>query len=91
MITEFFINIVGSLVSLVFGILPNLPDLPQSAYNSINSFLDLIFNYAGLIDVFIPLQHIKILVPLIIIVVNFEHIYNLVMWVLKKIPALNIK
>lgn len=90
MITEVFINIVGGLVNLIFTILPNLPDLPQSAYTSINSFLDLVFNYVGLLDVFVPLQHIKILVPLIIVVVNFEHIYNLVMWVLKKIPALNI-
>ena len=91
MITEFFINVVGGLVHLVFSILPSLPDLPQSAYNSINSFFDLIFNYAGFIDVFIPLQHIKILVPLTIVVINFEHIYNLIMWVLKKIPALNIE
>lgn len=90
MITEFFINIVGGLVNLVFSILPNLPSLPTTATNSINSFLDIIFNYAGLIDVFIPLQHIKILIPLILVVVNFEHIYHLVLWVLKKIPALNI-
>lgn len=90
MITEFFISTVGGLVNLIFGILPNLPDLPSQAYSSINSFLDLIFNTMGLIDVVIPLQHIKILVPLIIIVVNFEHIYNLIMWVLKKIPILDI-
>lgn len=90
MITEFFINTVGGLVNLVFSILPNLPDLPDTAYNSINSFFDLIFNYMGLIDIFVPLQHIRILVPLVLIVVNFEHIYNLVMWVLKKIPMLNI-
>ena len=40
---------------------------------------------------FVPLPLVKILLPLVVLVVNFEHIYAGVMWILRKIPVLGIE
>ena len=58
--------------------------------NSINNFLDLIFNNAGLVGLFLPLDLVKVILPLVLIVINFNYIYGLILWVLKKIPFINV-
>ena len=80
----------GILISIL-SLLPNLPQLPESILNGLNNFLDLIFNNVGLLGLFIPIWTIKVVVPLIIVIVNFDKIYKLVMWALKKIPVFGVK
>ena len=80
----------GILISIL-SLLPTLPQLPDSILIGLNSFLDIIFNNVGLLGLFIPISTIKVVVPLIIVIVNFDKIYKLVMWVLKKIPVFGVK
>lgn len=80
----------GILISIL-SLLPDLPQLPDSILSGLNNFLDLIFNNSGLLGLFIPIPTIKVVVPLIIVIVNFDKIYKLVMWVLKKIPVFGVK
>lgn len=80
----------GILISIL-SLLPDLPQLPESILNGLNNFLDLIFNNVGLLGLFIPISTIKVVVPLIIVIINFDKIYKLVMWVLKKIPVFGVK
>lgn len=86
MIIEAIFNLVKGLLSIVFGLLPNVPDLPDSMLSSLDSVFSTIFNHLDLLGLFIRIDTIKILVPLLIIALNFEHIYHFAMWVLKKIP-----
>ena len=83
-------GISGLLISIL-SLLPTLPQLPESILNGLNNFLDLIFNNVGLLGLFIPIQTIKIVVPLILVISNFDKIYKLVMWTLKKIPIFGVK
>ena len=58
--------------------------------NGVDNFLDLIFNNLTLLGFFIRPITLSIVIPILIILLNFEEIYKFVMWILKKIPVLNI-
>lgn len=69
----------------------NIPQVPDTLIDSINSFLNLIFDNLSLLGFFVRPTTLKILVPLIIIVINFKYIYKFIIWFLKKLPFINIK
>lgn len=86
MIIKAIFDLVLGLLKLVFGILPNIPDLPENINNSLNTVFDTIFNNLDLLGLFVRIDTIKTLVPLLIIVINFEHVYHFTMWIIKKLP-----
>ena len=86
MILELIITGITTILKIVLGILPNIPQLPDSITSSIDRVMNVIFNNVGLLGIFVRISTIKLLVPLVIIVVNFEHIYHFVMWIIKKLP-----
>lgn len=86
MIIELIITAITAVLKLVFGILPNIPQLPNSVLTSLQNVFQVIFDNVGLLGLFVRISTIKLLVPLVIIVVNFEHIYHFVLWIIKKLP-----
>ena len=90
MILENFLNILLSSIEFILSILPDIPSLPDELLSSAYSFIDLIFDNVGLLGLFIPISTIKVVVPLVLVIVNFDKIYKLTMWVLNKIPTLDI-
>lgn len=90
MILENFLNILLSSIEVILSILPDMPSLPDELLSSAYSFIDLIFDNVGLLGLFIPISTIKVVVPLVLVIVNFDKIYKLTLWVLSKIPKLDI-
>lgn len=90
MIVESIMNLLKTVIMSVFGVLPNIPNL-DNASEKINSFFDLIFSNAQLVGCFINPTTIKICIPVILVILNFEKIYKITLWILKKIPMLDIK
>ena len=90
MIIETILNLLKNLLFVVFGWI-NLPAMPEGITNSINSFLDLIFENITLLGFFIRPTTFSIAIPVLIIILNFDKVYKLTMWILKKIPMLNVK
>ncbi len=86
MIIEALLNLIMLLLKGVFALLPDLPQLPDTLIGYVNTALDYVFNNVGLLNFFISVDMIKILVPLLLLVINFEHIYDFIMWVIKKLP-----
>lgn len=86
MLTVAILEPILVLVRLLLDIIPNLPSLPDSISNGINSFLDIIFNNIGMLGIFVPISTIKIVIPLVIVIMNLDHIYKLSMFIIKKIP-----
>lgn len=78
------------IIDFLFGWI-NIPQVPDTITNSINSFLNLFFDNLSLLGFFVRPTTLKILVPLIIIVINFKYIYKFIMWFLNKLPFINIK
>lgn len=90
MILEAILNLLKNLLFIVFGWI-NLPAFPEALTNSINSFLDLIFNNLNLLGFFIRPSTLTLSIPILIALLNFEKLYKLTIWILRKIPMLGIK
>ncbi len=93
MIIESILNALKSVIFAVFSWLdlPNMADYGDGFENGI-AFIDTMFESAqSLINLFLPWDIVRFGFPIIIVVLNFDHIYDFIMWILKKIPMLNIK
>lgn len=90
MIIEGLLNLIKTLLFAAFSWI-NLPAFPEGLTTSINSFIDLIFDNLTLLGFFIRPATIKLIIPALIILLNFDNIYKLTMWILRKIPFLGIK
>ena len=89
-ILNVLLNGLYFLIDFLFGWI-NIPQVPETITSSINTFLNLIFDNLSLLGFFIRPTTLKILVPLIIIVINFKYIYKFIMLFLNKLPFINIK
>lgn len=89
--------IIKGLFELVFGLLSivfapiNLPDLPDSIQGIIDQFVDLITSVVGIVGIFIDMDVLKVLIPVVIVIANLDKIWNMIMFILRKIPFLGIK
>ena len=90
MILQSLINLLISLIKFCFSWL-NIPAFPAEFTQIIDDFLDLIFDNVSLLGFFIRPTTLQILIPALIVVLNFDKVYHFVMWILKKIPFLNIE
>lgn len=89
MIIAGLLNIFKKLLYLLFGWI-NLPDLPDQLTTTLNNFLDMLFQNAGVVGFFIRPTTLTILIPLLIIIINFEKIWDFTMFILRKIPMFHI-
>lgn len=78
------------IIDFLFGWI-NIPSVPVSITDSINTFLNLVFDNLSLLGFFIRPSTLSILVPLIIVAYNFKYVYKFIMWFLHKLPFLDIK
>ena len=89
--------IVKGLLELVFGLLRivfapiNLPDLPEGIANVLNELIDVLAGVVGLFGVFVDLSVVRWLIPVVLIIVNFDKVWNVIMFILRKIPFLGIE
>lgn len=90
MILEALLNIIKVLLQVVFGWI-NIPGFPEELTNSINTFLELIFGNLSLLGFFIRPITLTVGIPVLIILINFEQVYKLTMWILKKVPFLGVE
>ena len=89
MILEAVFNLVSGLVKIVFGWI-NLPDLPDSITSVIDELFALISGSVGIIGIFVDLNMVKILLPVLLSVINFDEVWKFTMFILRKIPFLGI-
>lgn len=90
MIIEAILNILFTLLQFCFSWI-NLPQMPEDLVSGINTFLDLIFNNLTILGFFIRPLTLTISIPILIILLNFDDVYKFTMWIIKKIPMLNMK
>lgn len=89
--------IIKGLFELVFGLLQivfapiNLPDLPDTIQNVLDRLIDVMKSAVGLFGVFFDMNVVKILIPVVLVIVNLDKVWNLIMFILRKIPFLGIE
>lgn len=91
MLVEALFTAVTWLIDAILNLLDVLPDFPEELVTSVEEFFSLIFDNLSILGFFVPLSTIKILIPLVILIINFEDVYAFIMWLLRKIPFLGIK
>lgn len=90
MLIEGLISIVLFLVKLVMAVLPDLPGLPDSAIASITNVINMAVSNAGaLIGIFVRVSTLKAAIPILIVLMQFDHILEFITWILRKVPFLN--
>lgn len=89
MILEALLNLISGLLKLIFGWI-NLPDLPPAITSVIDELFSLLTGSVGLMGVFIDISMVKILLPVLLIVINFDEVWKFTMFIVRKIPFLNI-
>ena len=85
------LELVKLLVQIIFSFLGILPDMPSTLITMIDAFINLILEGASLVSLFLPMETVKILIPIVIAIVNFDKIFKLVMFIIKNIPFLGMK
>lgn len=90
MIVEAVLNLLIGMIKTVFGWI-NLPQLPDEVISIIDQLFDILSGAMGLLSIFMDIDMLKILLPILLIVINFDKAYKLTMFILRKIPFLGIK
>ena len=87
MIIQALFDIILGLLDLIISLLPSLPDFDENMLSDFHTALTTIFDNTGLLGFFFPISSIKIFIPLVIIALNFENIYHMLMWVVTWIKS----
>jgi len=90
MLIEWMMNLGETIFDALFALVGALPALPSEIRTSVDTIFNLMFSGVSLASIFIDLHMVKILIPIEIAVLNFDHIIKLVMFILKKIPLIDI-
>lgn len=93
MIIESILNVFKSLIFKFTSWLdiPSLTDYVDG-FNTAVSFVETILESSkSLINLFLPWDIVRFGLPILIVILNIENIYNFFMWLIKKIPMLNVK
>lgn len=94
---DVFANVWDTVMDWLYNIIQfcfswiNIPSFPESLSGSIDSFLSLVFDNLSLLGFFIRPATIRLVVPILLIVINFELIYKLVMWIVRKLPFISVQ
>ena len=65
--------------------------MPSEVTQALDTLLDAMASAMGFIWLIVPRQLVMVVLPVVLIVENFDKLYSVVMWVLKKIPFLGMK
>lgn len=90
MIISGLLDLIYNLVTTVLSVI-NLPDIPEAGKGYITQFQEIISDGINLLGTYIDFSYIKVLLTIFITIILAEELYHLVMWIIKKIPLLNIK
>jgi hypothetical protein len=91
MIFNFMINILIGTVKLILGILPNVVATPQAIVDGGDWVITTISGVISVLSMVLSAPLLAACVVVIIGMFTFEWIYHSVMWILRKIPMVNIK
>lgn len=90
MILESVFNLFLGSVKVAFGWI-QLPAMPSAIENVLEIIYNAVVSGASLIGLFCHMSLLTVMIPLVIIVINFSHIWHLTMFILKKIPFVGIE
>lgn len=93
MILESILNALKNVVFTLFSWMdiPNMADYGTGFEDAMSLISEILEMTQTVIDLLLPWEIVKFCLPIVIVIVNFEHLYNFIMWVIKKIPFLGMQ
>ena len=91
MIIKGLFNLIYTLLSVVLTPFQIVPNMPVFVDNIFEYFLNFIFDPIKILMYFCDPTIFRTLIPLYIVVLNMEHIWDGIIWVLKKLPFVGIE
>ncbi len=91
MIIDLMISVMIGFVKVVLGILPNVPATPSAIVDGGNWVTSTIGGVISVLSMLLTPALLAAVVLVIVGLINFQWIYHTVMWVVRKIPMVNIK
>ncbi|MDF2943577.1 MAG: hypothetical protein K0S01_2435 [Herbinix sp.] len=91
MIIEWMLNLGLVIFDAIFALLGVLPDLSPQIVTVVDYVFDFMFDGVSLAAVFVDFSLVKIMIPLVIGVLNLDRIIKTAMFIIKKIPIVDIK
>lgn len=91
MIIELVLNVVVSLLTALFNLLPALPAMPDVITTYWTQFIDIFNTGISFLMLFIVPEVLYACLGVSLALFVFDETYDIILWFLKKIPFLNIK
>lgn len=90
MIIKLLFQLIIGLLEIVFGWV-SFPAMPEAIVNALETVLDAMAAAMGFIWLIVPRELVMVALPVILVVENFDKLYSVIMWILKKIPFLGMQ
>lgn len=90
MIINLLFDFILGFLEFVFGWV-SFPQMPAVIDQALTVVLDAMSSAMGFIWLIVPRPLVLAALPVILVVENFDKLYSIVMWILKKIPFLGMK
>ena len=89
----FTLMIVGliALVQVIFGIFPNAPATPQAVIDGGSWITDQIGSVVAVLNYVFGSTLLAAIMVVVVAMFTWEYIYAAAMWLVRKIPMINIK
>jgi hypothetical protein len=91
MIFDTLITGIFALITTVLGVLPSLPAIPTDITTPMESFFTFVHDGAAILDMVLTTPLLTAAILVIAGTLAFEQIYHGVMWLVRKIPMINMK
>ena len=85
-------NLIGLILSVLTTLFQNihLPEPPEVIYTYIDNLFDILSSGLNLLNWFLPVNYLLLLSGITILITIGIGVYQFIMWILAKIPTLNI-
>lgn len=90
MIIKLLFELIIGFLEIVFGWV-SFPPMPSAVTSAFDVVLDAMSSAIGFVWLIVPRELVVVVIPVILVVENFDKLYSIVMWILKKIPFLGMK
>lgn len=90
MIVELIKKLLTFVTDTIFSVI-DLPAVPEGLVNAIEYVFGYIRQGMGIVNFFLPLDQISPIIDCFLLVYAVVHGYDILMWILRKIPILGIK
>lgn len=90
MIIKLLFEFIIGFLELIFGWV-SFPPMPEIVTSSVDVLFQAIESAMGFVWLIVPKPIVVAVLPVILVVENFDKVYSIVMWILKKIPFLGMK